>query len=296
MPALANKKSIVVGIDGSEAALDAARWAGAMAARMRVPLVVVNVIPLLVPVAISESAWAESELRDAIREEAKRWVSEAVAAVHRDHPEVEVSEFLEEGAAGHVLVTFSEQAQIVVVGASRFDRLGTVILGSTALWVSNNARCPVAVWRGRHAQPLPSDRPVLVGVDGSPLSDAAVGHAFEIASALGVSIVAVHAWATEGLLQWTAVPASWREVAEQERALLSERLAGWTEKYPDVQVAQYSVQNEPARTLLDRARDAQLVVVGSHGRNRVTGVLLGSTSQNLLHHSPCPVLICRSNG
>ncbi|MBY8854424.1 universal stress protein, partial [Saccharothrix sp. MB29] len=77
---------------------------------------------------------------------------------------------------------------------------------------------------------------------------------------------------------------------------LAERLAGWQEKYPDTPVDRVVVHDRPARALLDAARTAQLVVVGSRGLGGFAGMLLGSTSQALVHHAPCPLAVVRAVG
>jgi nucleotide-binding universal stress UspA family protein len=75
--------------------------------------------------------------------------------------------------------------------------------------------------------------------------------------------------------------------------VLDGSLAGWREKYPDVGVERVVTEDPPARSLLHHARGARLLVVGSRGHGPVAGMLLGSTSQALVHHSPCPVAVVR---
>jgi len=75
--------------------------------------------------------------------------------------------------------------------------------------------------------------------------------------------------------------------------LLAERLAGWSEKYPDVEVRRRVVRDRPAAELVDLSRTARLVVVGSRGRGGVRGLLLGSVGHALIHHAHCPVLVAR---
>jgi nucleotide-binding universal stress UspA family protein len=70
-------------------------------------------------------------------------------------------------------------------------------------------------------------------------------------------------------------------------------LAGWQEKYPDVRVDRVVLRDRPVRALLRLAENAQLLVVGSHGRGGFSGMLLGSTSQALVYHSPCPLAVVR---
>jgi nucleotide-binding universal stress UspA family protein len=100
-------------------------------------------------------------------------------------------------------------------------------------------------------------------------------------------LVAVHTWGDQradpifgALLDW-------------ERQVLAERLAGWAEKYPDVTVRRVVTRDAPANRLLAQAQQAQLVVVGSHGRGGFAGLVLGSVSHALLYHAPCPVAVVR---
>jgi nucleotide-binding universal stress UspA family protein len=108
--------------------------------------------------------------------------------------------------------------------------------------------------------------------------------------------LAVHTWLDVELGgAWTPLPSivDWAEVHANEERVLAERLAGWQEKYPTVEVQRMVSKDRPARALLRRAENAQLVVVGSRGRGALLGLGLGSVSQKLLHHSPCPVAVIR---
>lgn len=75
--------------------------------------------------------------------------------------------------------------------------------------------------------------------------------------------------------------------------MLAESLAGWSERYPDVAVRRVLVRDRPVRALLSEAENAQLVVVGSHGRGGFTGMLLGSTSAALVQSVECPIVVVR---
>ncbi|WP_431955412.1 universal stress protein [Nocardia lijiangensis] len=293
MTRFANEQSIVVGVDGSPAALAAARWAGAVAAREGVRLVVLSIVPTI-DYRITAAIVADADILPTLRFVAKKHVGAAIDAVRADQPDLEITQTVVEGVPGNELVEASETALLLVVAATADDRITTLLIGSTALRVANKAQCPVVVWRGDVDNPLPDERPILVGVDGSPASNVAVGRAFDMASVLGVRVIALHAWNDPDLLQWTPVPDAWEVLAQQERELLSERLAGWSSQFPDLQVEKLVLQSPATRALLDHGADAQMIVTGSHGRNRFTGLLLGSTSQNLLHHAPCPVLVARA--
>lgn len=192
------------------------------------------------------------------------------------------------------LVERSRAARMLVVGSRGLGAFRRGLLGSVSTAVAQHAHCPVAVI---HADaPLDAaaaaTRPVLVGVDGSGNSAVAVELAFDAAARRNVGLMAVHAWSdTSGL----DLPArNWDSAQETARATLAENLAGYAEKYPDVPVQRVVTADRPVRSLLDASADAQLVVVGSHGRGGFAGMLLGSTSNALLHAVDIPIVIVRS--
>jgi nucleotide-binding universal stress UspA family protein len=105
----------------------------------------------------------------------------------------------------------------------------------------------------------------------------------------------VHAW-RELLIDPVTLPSlDWDAVEQEAQAELAERLAGWREKYPDVDVQRLVVRDGPARVLVEQSARAQLVVVGSHGRGGAAGLVLGSVSHAVLHRADCPVVIVRSD-
>lgn len=146
-------------------------------------------------------------------------------------------------------------------------------------------------------EPPPAHGPVVVGVDGSPASESALAMAFDEASLRGADLVAVHTW-----IEFSSDSAyayahqfivDWDVIETRERELLAQRLAGWQERYPDVTVRRVVTRDRPVRCLLEHAADAQLLVVGSRGHSGLPGMLLGSTSQALIYHAPCPLLVVR---
>ena len=143
---------------------------------------------------------------------------------------------------------------------------------------------------------VPSEGPVVVGVDGSALSAQAVGAAFEEASFRGVELVALHVWSDLGSAAFEdprAAALAPQSLEEEEHAVLSESLAGWSEQYPDVKVRREVYLDNPRGRLLDWSAKAQLVVVGSRGRGGFRGMLLGSTSNTLIASAKCPVMVVR---
>jgi nucleotide-binding universal stress UspA family protein len=168
-------------------------------------------------------------------------------------------------------------------------------LGSTAYAVASRALSPVAVVRGEApATERDALRDVVVAVDGSPNSEQAIEAAFAEAADLRAPLVAVHVWhgiSYDRMYDLKGLDVPWTSVDAQQRRWLSESLAGWCEKYPDVRVSRFVVNGEPRKVLLDWSTTAQLIVVGSHGRGGVRRILLGSTSHALVEHAECPVLV-----
>jgi nucleotide-binding universal stress UspA family protein len=190
------------------------------------------------------------------------------------------------------LVDMSEAAEMLVIGSHGRGAVGRLLLGSVSSNVARSAHCPVAVVRDEDPlMPHPQQAPVLVGVDGSPASDLATAIAFDEASRRGVDLQALHAWSDVQLYELPGM--DWAAVKEEAERSLAERLAGWQERYPDVTVHRLIECDRPGRQLIEKSESAQLVVVGSHGRGGLTGMLLGSVSNAVLHSVRMPVIVAR---
>jgi nucleotide-binding universal stress UspA family protein len=278
---------IVVGIDGSSSAVDAARWAAQEAARRTAPVYLVSAFGWSGHRHLGDPGlgrYRESLLQDS-------WKTVADAARHVAEG-VEISELTLDGFPVPLLVTESRTAGLLVIGDRGLGGFTSLLIGSVAIRLAAQAECPVVVVRGED----PSDTgPVVVGVDGSPISEAALEFAFDAADSRGVPLIAVHVWNDYAVAFAVTEPVEWDSVEAEESRLLAERLAGWNEKYPDVEVRRVIVSDGPAHALIEQATasKAQLVVVGSHGRGSAAGLVLGSVSHALLHHSPCPVAVVR---
>jgi nucleotide-binding universal stress UspA family protein len=287
-------RTVVVGIDGSESALRAVRWAAAEAARRRAPLRVVTAFEWIRGRPAGELDLGASH-REIMLNQARRNLDDAVAFAERSAEGLEVEQQLIVGFPIAVLAAESERAQLVVIGNRGLGGVGGLLLGSVAAGLGARAASPLVVVRGgsRDGEDPDPAAPIVVGVDGSPLSDAALAFAYEAAAARGVPLVAVHTWRDlVGDLDVAAL-LGWEAIATEEPEVLTERLAGWGEKHPDVPVRRKVVKDRPAHALVEESRSAQLVVVGSRGRGGVTGMLLGSVSHAVLHRAHCPVAVVR---
>jgi nucleotide-binding universal stress UspA family protein len=276
---------VTVGVDGSAPSMDAVRWAADEADRRHATLRVVHGHSITTPrlpsgFLVEARAAAQHCLRDGVKA--------ALAA----HPALDVEPVLELKPGIDLLADESAKASMVVIGARGHGGFAELVVGSTAIALTARAHCPVVVVRGKET----AGGPVVVGVDGSPASEAALAFAYDMASRRGAELVAVHVWSDVISVWGGSVPIpdlDWDEVATDERIVLSERLAGWRERYPDTTVRQVVHENRPAQRLLHEAAGAQLLVVGSLGRGALASALLGSVSHALLHHAPCPVAVVK---
>jgi nucleotide-binding universal stress UspA family protein len=132
---------------------------------------------------------------------------------------------------------------------------------------------------------------IVAGVDGSPSSVRALQWASSQAELTGSVVDAIYAWhypATYGV-PVVDVP-DYAALAEEvmAKALAEARPVDGT-----AQIRPHVVEGHPVQVLLDAARGADLLVVGSRGHGGFSGALLGSVSQNVVHHAPCPVVVIR---
>lgn len=284
-------RTIVVGIDGSESADRAAIWAAHSAVARNAVLRIVTVIaphPSPTPRDPGETAQAVAGSRlDAARILARESVEGAP---------LDIVVEAREGNTVDVLLDQSSRSELVVLGARGLGESDSGVLGSVAVALSAHCTCPVVVVRGRSMDGLPpAQGPVVVGVDGSAINQLAIVAAFDEAAQRGSALIAVHVWSDVSLSHGAGVPQDWDAISASEQAVLAESLAGWQEKYPDVEVRRVVAQDRPVRVLSQLSEQAALIVVGSRGRGGFTGMLLGSTSYALIQTADCPVMVVRGS-
>jgi nucleotide-binding universal stress UspA family protein len=289
------RRTVIVGVDGSAEALRAVRWAVPEARRRRAVLRLVTAFAWTEDRLVGLTGIGQTGYGEHLRAAAEQGLTAAAAAAAELDPDllVECEQIL--GFPGGVLVEQSQTAELLVVGDRGRGRLGSALAGSVAIGVAAHAACPVVVVRGSHATsegPLP----VVVGVDGSPSSEAAIPFAFDEAAARHTALVAVHTWVDQLYDPAIAELVDWQTAADQAEVVLAERLAGWFEKYPDVPVQRVVAHGRAGHVLLDQAALAQLVVVGTRGHGEIAGLLLDSVSNALIHAAGCPVAIVRATG
>jgi nucleotide-binding universal stress UspA family protein len=283
------KAPVVVGVDGSAPSLAAVDVAAREAVLRDRPLTVVHAFswPYVgVPVGLTPLGPLNGDRLRA----AERVVRQAVHRAETAAPGVVVDGDAVIGSPAGALVERSRTAALVVVGHRGIEGFPGLLVGSVASQVAAHSAAPVLVVRGR---PDPTGE-ILLAVDGSPRSDRAVGFAFEEAALRGAMLTALHTWTHPKPAEpGDMLPLVYDipEVEAEEARVLTEALAGWHDKYPDVTVRRRLVRARTRPTLVEESSRAQLVVVGTRGHGGFAGLLLGSVSQAALHHSHCPVVI-----
>ncbi|SNY59157.1 universal stress protein [Paractinoplanes atraurantiacus] len=278
--------TVVIGYDGSPQSRMAAAWALDQAALTGAPaellyayewpdwMAAASMVPSLPIFPTAE-----------IRRQAGRVLADAVAAARRSHPGVPVTGTTVDTGADLSLIDRSAGAGLIVLGAHGHSAVPN-LLGSTTVAVSAHAHCPVVVVRGT-AQ---AHRPVVAGIDETADPHAVLGFAFDTALVRRAPLHVIRAWPPAiGMPSGTALTRG--AVPAGIRRPFDELVAGWREKYPEVPITAQAVARHPAAALTDAGTAAQLLVVGSHGRGRLRGLLLGSVGQHLLRHAACPVAV-----
>jgi nucleotide-binding universal stress UspA family protein len=270
---------VVVGVDDSLSAHDAAMWAADLAVLRKVPLRLVYVVNQAGSVLSgNEPGWL-LELADSSRQLGARSVRTEVRY----------------GGVGEQLLAAGADSGLLVLGSYGDEGWSGMLVGTNALRLIEGCRCPVVVVRGR-APGLtpPRGGPLVVGMDGTPSSQDALRFAARLAAASGHRrLVAVHAWSDvrvdrDGGLHRIATGADQVSRAEQQ---LEEWLAPVLEDNPGLVIERDVREDTPLRALLDRAADAWLVVVGQRRGATPSGIRGGSTSHGLVEFAPCPIAV-----
>lgn len=277
--------SIVVGIDGSDDARRAAAWAADHAARERRPLVLLHATPATGPVSVmwlDQAGFDHVQVREAMRVEARGLLMAAAIRVQERHPDLEVVTRLEDGDPRSVLHRAGEHASMLVVASRGRGPVASLLLGSVSAAVARHAPCPVVVVRD---QVIAGPGGVVVGVDATPASRAAVELAFREASLRGWRVVAVHCFFDiEHAELGHAFLEPGPELADV-RLLVGETMAGVAETFPDVEVECRYARGPADEMLVRAAVGMDLVVVGAERRGPIGTALFGSVAGSVLEHS-----------
>jgi nucleotide-binding universal stress UspA family protein len=267
--------AVVVGIDGSQAAIHAAEWAIDEAVSRDVPLRLIEVIPEQVePAPFASVGNVRMELEYA--ETALRIASAAVEAAGKP---VKVETAILQGDPAATLITESRNAEMVCLGSVGIGRFARALLGSTAAELAEAAHCPVAIIRTQQSQPKPGSALIVVAVNDSPDSDQVVEQAMEEAQLRQAPVLAV------GELR--------KDTGDIPSDELNRRVQCWGRRHPGVKIYAGATRTEIADFLAVMDRTIQLAVIGSTDAGQVAR-LIGPHRHPILGHAECSVLIVRS--
>lgn len=288
---------VVVGIDGSDQSYGALTWAVAEAKRRKVPVRLVTAYSLPVFTGTGFDSGYSVIDDKALEDGVTQILDEARRRVEDD--DVELRATVETGDASGILLELSKRAELIVVGSRSARGFLGRLLGTVSTALPAKSHCPVVVvplnWAKRHAEDATILQPshgVAVGSDGSDQARIAILKAAEQAERMGVGLKLVNALAPfTGAVNW--VPAAvdfeamYREVEE-----LQNQAKDWISGFfPKLDVTAELIDGSPVRVLIEAGEEADMIVVGTRGRGGLTGMILGSTSQGVLHSSDNPVMI-----
>jgi nucleotide-binding universal stress UspA family protein len=273
---MSSGRGILVGYDGSLGSEQALSWAAREARSRGTALTVCHAWNLGFTVPPDQAAVIEFA-----RQSGEQVIAEGLRHAHDVMPQDLVRAWLAEGSATAALCEGGSDAEMVVVGSRGRGGLARLLLGSVSSQAAAYAPGRVVVVRGHW---LPAGGyvpgPIVVGADGSAASRAAVDFAVEEAALRDAPLLAVCALADAP----GGLGGSRRRQEEFEQAMI--RLE---KEHPAIAVLRHVAIGAARDALLTTARDAQMLIVGSRGRGGLRGMRLGSVSQVLINHAPCPV-------
>ena len=282
---------IVVGTDGSSESLRAVTWAAREAARQGVPLRLVHALPTWA--AVSPPGSRHPEVGQWWRTEARRVLRQSVAHAEREAPAVVLRSAVLPGDPAPVLLAEARAARMLVVGGHGLGGIRGLLLGSVGLKLAGHTPCPLVVVRGAAGS---GHDEILVGVDASAGSAAALEFAFAEASLRGAAIRAVYAWEPPlpPVVLGAPTPAiDLTGYAQDAARVLADALEPVRQRHPEVKVTTAAVCGHPVRVLEEASAAADLLVVGARGLGGLSGLILGSVSHGVLHRAHCSVAVVR---
>ncbi|GAB96892.1 nucleotide-binding universal stress UspA family protein [Kineosphaera limosa] len=288
--------AVLVSVAGDDLDETCLAWAAAAAQRTGRPLHVVHArdeAALMGPdpamggwaVHTIEVPKGDPFLDDTLRQARERW------------PELEISGSAPFGRREKVLLDASPNAYMSVVGAPKRTGLQRFFLSRPSLAAAMHSACPVVIVpHGVRPEP---DGPVVVAVDGSGHSRFALDRAFTVARTRGDQLIVVTTFTLrmeEGVVVTEAgTTASWESAQEHARAVTQEMVEQVRQNYPEVEVEVKVLGGHPSSVITAMSKEAGLIVLGSRGRGGFTGMLLGSTTHEVIETATCPVLVARRN-
>lgn len=271
-------EAVVVGVDGSDTAEQALDWATTQAALEKRPLTIVHAASLA---TLTGDDVDPATLMAAMRAEGRALVQGSAARVAEREPDLEVRSELVLTDARVALLEAAEAAHLIVVGSRGRGPVSSLLLGSVGVALSQHARCPVVVRRPH--PPESAGEGIVVGTDATPHSDPAVEWAFGQAALRRTALTVVRTFFEAG-------PEG--EVTESEGgydelwAQLREVAGRFGPRFPDVEVRLRLRRGLADEALTQAAETVEMVVLGSHVRRSIFGLLDLDVPHGVLVHAP----------
>ena len=266
-----SSERVVVGIDGSDAALNAAKWAVAEAVSRNIPLRLIHAIPQ----RDADGAQGDESLDI---EYAQTSLRAADAALQGMGDPVKVECDIVHGSPESALIEASRRAAMICVGSVGTGWMARTVLGSTAGAVAARAHCPVAVIRSNPEAAESDSGFIAVAVDESSDNDAVLEHGFREARLREAPVLAMGVW------RWG--------LGEIPYSQLDKRLGPWVSQYREVHVQPAAARRGAAEFLTHTQESVRLAVIGSEDADKVAR-MVGPITPHLGGHTGCSVLVVR---
>ncbi|ROS78740.1 universal stress protein [Cellulomonas sp. PhB143] len=297
--------TILVGVDGSASSLHALDWATAHAKHIgwTLHLVCAYSLPSFTAASLDGGYAA---LDDSVIQDGARAVLEEALA-RAEARGVHAESTLTTGDAAGVLVEMSREHGLAVVGTRGGGGFAERLLGTTSSALPAHAYCPTIVvplrdgagksLAGTEPADLPDVEPlrrIVVGVDGSPWAERALELAVKVGLEWQAEIVAVAGVPVgtgAGLLAWLPAAVDHEQVLADMAAGLDVIVDRHEAANPGLSIRRIVLDGSGAELLTEFSEASDLIVLGSRGRGGFAGLLLGSTSQAVLQHAVCPVMV-----
>lgn len=263
---------VVVGVDGSDAAIGAAEWAAKEAIHHDVPLRLVYVIQ------IPDRPMGSDRPSAAEHDYAEGSLRAARLAVEKTGLPVKIDSAVLYGDVDLALVAESSSATLICAGSVGIGRVANMMLGSTAAILAEEAHCPVAIIRRDEKSPLLEAGLIAVVVDDRPGNRDVVRCAMDEARVRQAPVLALCVVR--------------RALFESSRDRFYRRLDGLLRRFPDVEVEVVTTRRGVTRYLQERIGAVQLIVIDGEDARRVTQ-LVGPHGLPILRHADCSVLVVR---
>jgi nucleotide-binding universal stress UspA family protein len=265
---------IVLGYDGSPAAVSALNWVAARAAR---GLTKVDVVLVVSPFT-KDRAPGLQHLGDA-----EEFLLERLPAL-----EVELHRL--EGAVTESIANAAEEADLVVIGINPGHPIRAAAAGWTPLRLSTRATAPVCMIPPGWTR---VDDPVTVGIASDDSSDGALGFAAAEAVRTSTGLRLVHSWLmpTPAFNDAMFIAASPDAVIEDHRNTLEGGVRRVVDEHPTLSIQSELVRDSRSAALLRFDGRSSLIVIGSHRRGVLISSLLGSAAQEIMWRAECPICV-----